>query len=133
MTDSTEDRGTLVEDGPDTILIENLTLPAEIGILDSEKGRRQAVRFDVEIETVANYRDIVRENGTFVSYADTVMFIQNKVQDGGHVDLVEEWAELIAEFVLSNPLAARVSVKVTKPDIFEDAAGVGIRITRKRS
>ncbi|MET1416940.1 dihydroneopterin aldolase [Roseibium sp. HPY-6] len=133
MTDSTEDRGTLVEDGPDTILIESLTLPAEIGILDSEKGRRQAVRFDVEIETVGNYRDIVRENGTFVSYADTVMFIQNKVQDGGHVDLVEEWAELIAEFVLSNPLAARVSVKVTKPDIFEDAAGVGIRITRKRS
>lgn len=133
MTDSTEDRGTLVEDGPDTILIENLTLPTEIGILDSEKGRRQAVRFDVEIETVANYRDIVRENGTFVSYADTVIFIQNKVQDGGHVDLVEEWAELIAEFVLTNPLAARVSVKVTKPDIFEDAAGVGIRITRKRS
>ncbi|WP_299484284.1 dihydroneopterin aldolase [uncultured Roseibium sp.] len=132
MTDSTEDRGTLVEDGADTILIENLTLPVEIGILDSEKGRRQAVRFDVEIETVANYRDMVRENGTFVSYADTVTFIQNKAQDGGHVDLVEEWAELIAEFVLTNPLAARVSVKVTKPDIFEDADGVGIRITRKR-
>ncbi len=128
-TSSTE----LTEDGQDTILIDGLLLQVEIGVLDSEKGRRQAVRFDVEIETVPGYRRIVREKGTYVSYADTVAFIQEKAASGGHVDLVEEWAEAVAGFVLSNPLAERVTVKVTKPDIFKDADGVGIRITRRRA
>ncbi len=133
MTESPVKSIGLVEDGPDVVLIENLLVPAEIGVLDSEKGRGQTVRFDVEIETVAGYRRVVRESGTYVSYADTVTFIQDKAQRGGQIELVEEWAEAIAEFVLSNPLASRVTVKVTKPDIFEDAGGVGIRVTRKKA
>ncbi|MCV0428322.1 MAG: dihydroneopterin aldolase [Roseibium sp.] len=123
----------LIEDGQDTILIEDLLIPAQIGILDSEKGRTQAVRFDIEIRTVPGYRKLVRETGTFVSYADAVEFVQAKASSGDHVDLVEDWAEAVAEFVLTNPLADRVTVKVNKPEIFEDAAGVGIRITRKRA
>lgn len=123
----------LVEDGPDIILIENLLVPAQIGVLESEKGRSQAVRFDVEIETISGYRQVVADSGTYVSYADTVTFIHEKAQQGGHVELVEEWAEAVAEFVLSNPLAARVTVRVTKPDIFENAAGVGIQVTRRRA
>jgi len=133
MSENTKTAASTDGDGPDIIVIENLLLPAEIGVLDSEKGRRQSVRFDVEIETVPGYRRIVSESGTYVSYADTVLFIQQKAKDGGHVELVEEWAEAIAAFVLSNPLAARVVVKVTKPDIFEDADGVGIRIARRRT
>jgi len=125
--------GALVEDGRDTVLIEGLLLPVEIGVLDSEKGRRQSVRFDVEIRTVADYRRIVRETGQYVSYADTVAFIQDKAASGGHVELVEEWAEAVAAFVLENPLTDQVAVKVTKPDIFEQAAGVGIRIVRRRA
>lgn len=122
----------LVEDAQDVILIDNLLVPAEIGILDSEKGRAQSVRFDIEIRTVPGYRKIVRETGAFFSYADPVEFIQTKAASGGHVDLVEDWAEEVAEFILRHPLAEQVSVKVTKPDIFRDAAGVGIRIIRRR-
>lgn len=121
------------EDGQDTILIDGLVLAAEIGVLDSEKGRTQGLRFDVEIRTVPGYRAIVAETGQYVSYADTVFFIKEKAAEGGHVELVEEWAEAIATFVLQNPLAEQVSVKVSKPDIFDEAAGVGIRISRRRS
>lgn len=123
----------LVEEGQDVILIDGLSLPVEIGVLDSEKGRRQTVRFDVEIRTVPGYRQIVCETGAYVSYADTVAFIREKAATGGHIELVEEWAEAVAAFALTNPLADRVTVRVTKPDIFEEAEGVGIRITRKRS
>ncbi len=123
---------TTIEEGRDTILIDGLIVVAKIGVLDSEKGRTQGLRFDVEIRTVPDYRSIVAETGSYVSYADTVFFIKNKVENGGHVELVEEWAEAVAAFVLQNPLAEEVSVKVTKPDIFEEAAGVGIRICRKR-
>jgi dihydroneopterin aldolase len=123
----------LAEEGRDTILIEGLVLPVEIGVLESERGRRQTVRFDVEIGTVPGYRRIVRDTGSYVSYADTVEFIQERAQSCGHVDLVEEWAEAVAEFVLANPLAERVTVKVSKPEIFADAEGVGIRIARRRA
>ena len=133
MTNTAETKSCLVEDGHDLIVIDNLCLQTEIGVLDSEKGRSQSVRFDVEIRTVENYRTIVKRTGTYVSYADTVFYIQEKAASGGHVELVEEWAEAVAEFVLQNPLAERVTVKVTKPDIFENAAGVGVRIARKRA
>jgi 7,8-dihydroneopterin aldolase/epimerase/oxygenase len=123
----------LKENGQDVILIDGLLIPAHIGVLKSEKGQTQAVRFDVEILTVSGYRQIVRETGSYVSYADTVTFIQEKAANGEHIELVEEWAEAIAEFILENPLAEQVTVKVTKPEIFEDAAGVGIRISRRRS
>ncbi|MEP4770283.1 MAG: dihydroneopterin aldolase [Roseibium sp.] len=132
MADPTENRLQLIEDGQDVIVIDNLCLQTQIGVLDSEKGRSQSVRFDVEIRTIQNYRQIVRETGTYVSYADTVFFIQEKAASDNHIELVEEWAEAVAEFVLQNPMADQVTVKVTKPDIFEDAAGVGIRICRTR-
>jgi len=49
------------------------------------------------------------------------------------VRLVEEWAASVADFVLENSLVAKVSVSVLKTEIFERAAGVGIRIVRCRS
>lgn len=133
MSEDPDRKSHLKEARQDLILIEKLLVPAEIGILDSEQGRRQAVCFDVEILAVPGYRSVVRETGEFISYADPVAFIQEKAAAGGHVDLVEDWAEAVAEFVLTNPLAEEVTVKVTKPDIFEDAAAVGIRITRRRA
>ncbi|MBO6859669.1 dihydroneopterin aldolase [Roseibium sp.] len=123
---------TLVEDGHDVILIEGLKVATQIGILDSEKNRTQTVCFDIEMQTVTGYRRIVRETGAFVSYADAVEFILQKAASGGHIDLVEDWAEAVADFVLTNELVEGVIVKVTKPDIFEEAAGVGIRIKRRR-
>lgn len=128
--DGTE--SSLLEGDQDTIVIENLRVQSHIGVLDSEKGRTQTLRFDVEIRTIPGYREIVRDLGTYVSYADTVEFIEAKAGSGDHVDLVEEWAEMVAVFVLQNPLADQVAVKVTKPDIFESAQGVGIRIVRRR-
>ena len=123
---------TLVEDGHDVILIEGLKVATQIGILDSEKNRTQTVCFDIEMQTVTGYRRIVCETGAFVSYADAVEFILQKAASGGHIDLVEDWAEAVADFVLTNELVEGVSVKVTKPDIFEEGAGVGIRIKRRR-
>lgn len=133
MSDKNDQPIRPIEHGQDVIVIEGLRVPAEIGILDSEKGRSQTVCFDIEILTVPGYREIVRETGNFISYAEPVAFIEDKASSGGHVDLVEDWAETVAEFVLAHPLAQQVSVKVTKPDIFDNVAGAGIRITRIRA
>ncbi len=121
-----------VEAAPDVIVVDNLRVQTHIGVHDFERERPQTVRFDVEIETVAGYLSRVKETDDFVSYADVVDYIEAKAASGTHVRLVEEWAADVADFVLDNPLVDRVSVSVLKTEIFEQAAGVGIRIVRQR-
>ena len=125
-------RACVVEAVPDVIVVDNLRVPTHIGVHDFERERPQTVRFDVEIETVADYLSQVLETDHYVSYADVVTFIEDKAASGEHVRLVEEWAISIADFVLENALVARVRVSVLKTEIFERAEGVGIRIVRQR-
>lgn len=117
---------------PDRIVIRGLRLETFIGVYDFEHERRQTVQFDVEIDTVPGYAGIVRETGRYVSYEDTVNFIQAKAASDEHVELVETWAEAIAAQVLENDLVAAVRVSVQKPKIFNAADGVGIVIERAR-
>ncbi|MEM1432074.1 MAG: dihydroneopterin aldolase [Pseudomonadota bacterium] len=117
----------------DVIRIVDLRVQARIGIHDFERERPQTLRFDIEMETVAGYLDQVQASGRYVSYSDAIDFIEAKAAAPDHVDLVEEWAASVAEFALQNPLVAQVSVSVTKPDIYAQAEGVGIRLVRRRA
>jgi dihydroneopterin aldolase len=99
---------------------------------DFEHDAPQRVRFDVEIETVDDYADRVRTAGAYVSYADVVEFIESRARSGEHVELVETWAENVAQFALRNELARVVRVTVQKLDIFPAAEGVGVAIERRR-
>ncbi len=121
-----------VEGAPDVIVIDDLRVQTHIGVYDVEHQKPQTVRFDVEIETVPGYLDHVNATDNYVSYADVVAYIEAKAASGRHVRLVEEWAASVADFVLENSLVAKVSVSVLKTEIFERAAGVGIRIVRCR-
>lgn len=116
---------------PDVVLIEDLRVQAFIGVLEFERAKRQTLRFDVEIETVAGYARRVRETGAYVSYAETVEYILERAATTEHVELVETWAEDVAAFALQNHLAAAVVVRVLKLDIFGEAQGVGVRIRRR--
>jgi len=123
----------LVAVGPDRIIVNGLVVDTFIGVHDFERQAPQRVRFDVEIDTVPGYADIVRTTGTYVSYADIVEFIETGAATGDHVEMVETWAEDIAAFSLRNDLADAVRVTVQKTDIFDNADGVGIRIERRRA
>ena len=117
---------------PDRIIVNGLVVDAFIGVHDFEREARQRVRFDIEVDTVDDYVDRVRETGAYVSYADIVEFIEARAAAGDHVELVETWAEDVAGFALANELAQAVRVTVQKLDIFEAADGVGITIERLR-
>lgn len=117
---------------PDRIIVRGLVVDCFIGVFDFERAARQRVRFDVEVDTVAGYADIVRSTGEYVSYADIVEFIQARASTDEHITLVETWAEDVAGFTLANDLADAVRVTVQKLDIFDDADGVGISIERRR-
>ena len=53
-----------------------------------------------------------------------------KIISAGHINLVETMAEEIAKFCLSDSRVISVKVRVEKPDIIADAAGVGVEIER---
>lgn len=118
---------------PDCIVVSGLVVDAYIGVHDFERLERQRIRFDVEVDTVDGYADIVRSTGTYVSYADIVDYIEERAADDDHVELVETWAEDVAGFVLRNELAAVARVTVRKLDIFDRADGVGITVERRRA
>ena len=118
---------------PDRIIVNGLVVDTFIGVHDFERRARQRVRFDVEIDTIDGYADIVRTTGSFVSYADIVEFIEARAATGAHVEMVETWAEDVAAFALRNDLAEAVRVSVQKTDIFDRVDGVGIRIERRRA
>ena len=119
-------------DAPDRIIVNGLVVEAFIGVHDFERQRRQRVRFDVEIDTVADYAERVQATGAYVSYADVVEFIESRAAGDDHVELVETWAQDVAGFALGNELAQAVRVTVQKLDIFDTADGVGIIIERRR-
>lgn len=115
---------------PDRVIVNGLVVDTHIGVHDFEREAPQRVRFDVEVDTVADYADHVELTGSYVSYADIVDFVEGRAATGEHVELVETWAEDVARFVLGNELAEAVRVTVQKIDIFEQAAGVGVSIER---
>jgi dihydroneopterin aldolase len=117
---------------PDRIVVNGLVVDAFVGVHDFEREAPQRVRFDIEIDTVDDYADHVRETGAYVSYADVVEFVEAQAASGEHVELVETWAEDVAGFALRNELAQAVRVTVQKLDIFDAADGVGIAIERSR-
>ncbi len=122
----------LIEGEPDRIIIRGLRVQAFVGVHEFERSARQTVVFDVEAETVSGYAEIVRSTGTYVSYADIVQHIEALAASDEHVELLETLAESVAAFVLSNTLVAAVKVTVQKPDIFDNADGVGVVIHRRR-
>ena len=118
---------------PDRVIITGLVVDTYIGVHDFERHARQRVRFDIAVETVDNYADIVQSTGEYVSYADIVEYIEKKAATVDHVELVETWADAVAAFVLDNELAAAVHVTVQKVDIFDSAEGVGVSVERRRT
>lgn len=131
-SDSTPSPPAIVASRPDRIIVNGLFVDAFIGVHDFERLGRQRVRFDVEVDTVDDYADIVRHTGAYVSYADIVEYIEERAATSNHVELVETWADDVATVVLTNELATAVRVTVQKTDIFEAADGVGITIERRR-
>ncbi len=112
------------------VFIEGLELEASIGILDHEAAARQPLIVDVtlelegtpwkpgRLETTVDYRCIVARAEDIIGR--------------GHIRLVEDFAEDLAEACLELPHAATVTVRAVKPDAVVAARAAGVEITRVR-
>ena len=112
------------------VFIRDLELSALIGVHGHEKAKPQRVRLNVELY-VREAGDTADDIRNVVSYEAVIARIEAIVAQG-HVHLVETLAERIARDCLADERVVSVRVRVEKPDIIRNAAGVGVEIERRR-
>ena len=113
-----------------TLFVRDLVVPCAIGVYAHEKGKRQNVRINVELniaEPDAQHHDRITE---VVSYDDVVTGIR-ALADLGHIHLVETLAERIADLCLADRRVDNVRVRIEKLDVLAEAESVGVEIDRQ--
>lgn len=111
------------------VKVDRLRLPFSIGVLDHERKQQQdvVISIDMTVEIPENPSEDAQD---YVSYAPIVEHLQDISDRGRHIDLVEQLADEIFGFLFADSRVARVKVQVMKPEIFPQAAGVGVLLER---
>lgn len=114
------------------IRIDRLTLPLMIGILDFEREAPQTVVISIDMTVEIGPRPS-KAAQDYVSYAPVVEHLKALSASRRHIDLVEQLADEIFGFLFTDPRIASATVSVMKPDIFAEAEGVGVVMTRQNA
>lgn len=110
----------------DTIFVRNFVVDCNVGVYAEEQGVTQKVSFTVEARLA---KDTFSTDDAMVevpSYADIIEFIVALAR-GGHINLVETFAERIAAHCLSDRRIVAVRVRLEK---LERGPGRGVEIIR---
>ena len=68
-----------------------------------------------------------------MSFAMRIYANRDRFGHDGHIDLVETLAERIADRLMEDPRLVQIRVQIEKPQAIDQAASVGIAISRLRS
>ena len=112
------------------VFVRNLVVDAELGVYESEKGRTQRVRLNLDVMTDAS-RPHNDELENVLCYAELTDGMR-RILASRHINLVETIADEIAAFTLGYPQALAVTVRVEKLEAIEGTEAVGVEITRTR-
>jgi 7,8-dihydroneopterin aldolase/epimerase/oxygenase len=97
----------------DTIFVHDFIVDCNVGVYAEEQGVTQKVRFSVEARLALDVFSVDDEMVEVPSYADIIDCIVGLAR-GGHINLVETFAERIAAFCLSDKRITAVRVKLEK-------------------
>lgn len=111
------------------VKIDRLTLPLSIGVLPREKKSQQNVVISIDMTVEIPDRPS-EEDQNYVSYAPIVEHLEKLSGSKRHIDLVEQLADEIFSFLFQDARIGRVKIEVMKPDIFPQAAGVGVLVEK---
>lgn len=113
------------------IRVRDLVLKCQIGIHAHERLAPQRVRINVDMAAFEQVSPLSDDIANVVSYEDVIEGIKTMLAEG-HINLVETLAEKVAALCLVDPRVESVRVRVEKPDVYAEAASVGIEIERRR-
>ncbi|PPC88147.1 MAG: dihydroneopterin aldolase [Hyphomicrobium sp.] len=97
----------------DTIFVRDLIVDCNVGVYAEEQGVTQKVRFTVEARLAKSVFSIDDEMVEVPSYADIIDSIVSLAR-GGHINLVETFAERIAAGCLADHRITAVRVQLEK-------------------
>jgi len=97
-----------------TIEIEELTFDCIIGILEFERIKPQKVIINVKI-------DYTYADNTFINYADVISLIENNMLEKKYELLETALNQLGEKLRCEYTLIERLELKITKPDIINNA------------
>lgn len=115
----------------DKIIIRDLALQMSAGIYDHEKTHEQRVVVNITLDVVSNHGRALSGIDDVVSYEDIANSV-SEIAARKHYDLIEEFAELIANMCLSDERVLCATIRVEKPDIIDNVSAVGVEIVRSR-
>jgi dihydroneopterin aldolase len=112
------------------VFVRALKVEAWIGVYDHEHGARQPLILDVELDIAASRCERI---GDTVNY-ETIGQSARAIADAGHIDLVETFAERLAQACFADARVTRARVRVEKPlALAPHAAAAGVEITAVRA
>ena len=116
----------------DKIYVEDLRVKATIGIFDWEKKIKQEVSISYEIphdNKKAAVADAIEATTDYKSITKAIIaFVENN-----KFELVETFAERIAEMVIKDFNIAEIRLRVSKPGALRYSKDVGVIIERNKS
>lgn len=108
------------------VFVTGLKVQAEIGVHKHEIGRVQPLVVDVELDVPSAGADRLSETLNY----ETILEAARDVAGGGHIALVETFAERLARACLADHRVTQARVRVEKPlALAPDAVGAGVEIT----
>ena len=112
------------------LFVRNLVLAAKIGVHPHEKMRPPRLRVTVELD-MAN--DLPRRDELVdaLDYERIVADIR-ALAIARHINLVETFADAVAQLCLANARVVAAHVSVEKLDVYPDAESVGVTLERRR-
>jgi dihydroneopterin aldolase len=113
----------------DRVFIEGLEVDTVIGAYDWERGIRQCLRLDLNFawdNRPAAAGDDLSKALDYASVSTRILDFADKAQ----FQLVETFAERLAEVLMSEFQIPWLRLKLTKPGAVAAAAGVGVEIER---
>lgn len=109
------------------VILRDVSVDMRIGLHPWERHAERPSRLVVNVEMFAPGRTPAR----FIDY-DKIHDLFKSWPHRDHVDLLETLVEEVVARCFSIPEVAACRVSIMKPDIFNDAAGVGIEVYRRR-
>jgi dihydroneopterin aldolase len=111
------------------VFVRGLEVRAEIGVYERERGITQPLVVDIEAEVeAAGWRHLEET----VNY-ETLAAHAAAIAAGGHIGLVETFAQRLAEACVAEPKVREVRVRVEKLRALEPAAAAaGVEIIARR-
>lgn len=114
----------------DKIIIEGLVIDMIIGVYDWERQNHQKVNFDLELTTdfaKAMASDDVTDTIDYAKVAERIELLAQEF----HPELLEKFADLVLKTLFKEFAISAIRLKITKPDILEQARSVGIELYRE--